>query len=77
MNMTNYIRTNQRWPDRVGWDNMANAIETLAKSCGGHAYCAQKYEYLSVELQQPADTPEQTKALYVMIELVEQISDLE
>ncbi|MCG3268376.1 hypothetical protein [Yoonia sp. I 8.24] len=38
-------------------------FETLAKSCGGHAYCAQKYEYLSVELQRPADTPEQTKAL--------------
>ena len=67
----------RRWPDRRGWDELANTVETLAKSCGAHVYCAQKYEYLNVEMQQRASTPEETKALYVLIGLIEQASDLE
>jgi hypothetical protein len=69
--------TNQRWPDRDGWDDMANAIEVLAQTCGAYVYFAQKYEYLSVEIQRPARTPEQTKALHVLIEVIEQASDQE
>lgn len=69
--------TNQRWPARAGWDDMANAVETLAQTCGAYVYCAQKYEYLSVEIQRPARTPEQTRALHVLIELIEQASDQE
>ncbi len=38
---------------------MANTVETLARSCGAHVYCAQKYKYLSIEVQRPARTLEQ------------------
>jgi len=69
--------TKQRWPDRADWDDMANAVETLAHACGAQVYCVQKYEYLKVEIQGPASTPEQTDALHVLAELIEQASDQE
>ena len=69
--------TKDRWPDRPGWDVLAQSIETLAKACGGSAQCHKKYEYLSVSLE-PRDMPdEQFHALYTLAELVEQISDTE
>lgn len=67
----------QRWPDRAGWDDMASAVEILAKACEARVYCAQKYEYLNIEVQQQASTATQTKALHVFIELIEQASDYE
>ena len=67
----------RRWPAHPGWDEMATAVETLAAACGGHACCSQKHERLRVELQRPARTPEQTAALHMLAELIEQVSDME
>ncbi|MEL6666960.1 MAG: hypothetical protein AAFQ24_12560 [Pseudomonadota bacterium] len=69
--------TKDRWPDRPGWDVLAQSIETLAQACGGSAQCEKKYEYLCVSLETRDMPDEQYKALYTLAELVEQISDAE
>jgi len=69
--------SSQRWPDKSGWDEMATAVEVLAAACGAQAFCSQKYEYLCIEIQQSARTEEQSKALDVLVELVEQAFDLD
>ena len=66
-----------RWPDRAGWDVLANTIETLAKACGGSAQCHKKYEYLSVSLETRGLPEAQANAFWVLAELVEQVSDAE
>ena len=66
-----------RWPDRPGWDVLANTIETLAKACGGSAQCHKKYEYLSVSLETRGMPEAQVKAIRALAELVEQVSDAE
>ena len=66
-----------RWPDRPGWDVLANTIETLAKACGGSAQCHKKYEYLSVSLEARGMPEAQVNALWALAELVEQVSDAE
>ena len=66
-----------RWPDRPGWDVLANTIETLAKACGGSAQCYKKYEYLSVSLETHGMPEAQVNALWALAELVEQVSDAE
>lgn len=65
----------QRWPDKSGWDEMATTVEVLAAACGAKVFCSQKYEYLRVEIQESANTVEQSKALDVLVELIEQASD--
>ncbi|GIT93121.1 hypothetical protein JANAI62_35950 [Jannaschia pagri] len=65
----------ERWPDRPGWDVLANTIETLAKACGGSAQCHKKYEYLSVSLETGGMPKAQVNALRALAELVEQVSD--
>ena len=67
--------SSQRWPDKSGWDEMATAVEVLAVACGVDVFCSQKYEYLRVKNQKPADIVEQSKAMDVLVELVEQASD--
>ena len=69
--------TGPRWPDKSGWDEMAAAVEVLAAACGAKVFCSQKYEYLRVEIQQSAGTAEQSKALDVLAEIVEQASNRE
>jgi len=64
-----------RWPDRPGWDVLANTIETLARACGGSAQCHKKYEYLSVSLETRGMPEAQVNALCALAELVEQVSD--
>lgn len=64
-----------RWPDRPGWDVLANTIETLARACGGSAQCHKKYEYLSVSLETRGMPEAQVNALWALAELVEQVSD--
>jgi hypothetical protein len=66
-----------RWPDRPGWNVLANTIETLAKACGGSAHCHQKYEYLSVSLETHGVPEAHVNALWALSELVEQVSDAE
>jgi hypothetical protein len=68
-------KLNERWPDRPGWDVLANMIETLAKACGGSAQCHKKYEYLSVSLETRGLPEAQVSALCALAELVEQVSD--
>ena len=70
-------RLKVRWPDRPGWDVLANTIETLAKACGGSAQCHKKYEYLSVSLETRGMPEAQVNALWTLAELVEQVSDAE
>jgi hypothetical protein len=70
------VRETERWPDRQGWDEMANAIEALAESCGASVVCGQKYQYLSIEMLEPARHPNHTSALHVIIELIEQASEM-
>ncbi len=65
----------KRWPHFPGWDEHAATAEALAEACGAKAVCSQKYEYLKVEIQQLASTPEQTRALHWLAELIEQASD--
>lgn len=67
----------RRWPDRPGWDVLAQAIETLADACGGSAQCHKKYEYLSISLETPGMPESQVFALRTLAELVEQVSDTE
>jgi hypothetical protein len=67
--------SSQRWPDKSGWDEMATAVEVLAAACGAEVFCSQKYEHLRVEIQKSSNTVEQSKALDVLVELVEQASD--
>lgn len=66
-----------RWPNRPGWDVLAQTIETLAKSCGGSVQCQKKYEYLSVSLKTRGLPEAQVVALQTLAELVEQVSDTE
>lgn len=66
-----------RWPDRPGWEALAQTMETLALACGGKAQCHKKYDYLSVSLETQGVSKEQYNALYNLAELVEQISDTE
>ena len=66
-----------RWPDRPGWDVLANTIETLAKACGGSAQCHKKHEYLSISLETRGMPEAQVNALWALAELVEQVSDAE
>lgn len=69
------LERSDRWPDRPGWEPLAQTVETLAKACGGKAQCYKKNSYLSVSLD-PRDMPaEQYQALCNLAELVEQISD--
>ncbi|WP_299289068.1 hypothetical protein [uncultured Tateyamaria sp.] len=67
----------RRWPEFHGWDEKAEAIEILAQACGAYVYCSQKHKYLNVEVQRKASTPAQTKALYVLADLIEQLTDCE
>lgn len=67
----------RRWPQFDGWDEKATAIEALARACGAHVYCAQKYQYLEVEIQTPARTPELTKALFEIADMIEELTDRE
>jgi hypothetical protein len=69
--------TKDRWPDRPGWNVLAQSIETLAKACGGNAQCQKKYEYLSVSLDTCGLPEAQVFALRTLAELVEQVSDAE
>ncbi|WP_420862599.1 hypothetical protein [Algirhabdus cladophorae] len=74
---TEEVKLKDRWPDRPGWDVLANTIETLAKACGGRAQCHKKYEYLSVSLETRGMPEAQVNALWALAELVEQVSDAE
>ncbi len=65
----------KRWPEFEGWDEKAVAIETLAQACGAHVYCSQKYQYLNVEIQRKSSSPDQTKALYEMADMIEKLTD--
>ena len=65
----------KRWPQFEGWDEKALAIETLAQACGAHVYCAQKYQYLAVEIQRRASTPEQMQALHEVADMIETLTD--
>lgn len=65
----------KRWPQFDGWDEKAEAIETLAEAVGAHAYCSQKYKYLNVEVRQQSASKEQFLALQVVAELIEQATD--
>jgi len=67
----------QRWPDKPGWDEMATAVEVLAAVCGAKVFCSQKYEYLRIEIQKSAGTVEQSKAMDILVELIEQASGRE
>ncbi|MEL7179602.1 MAG: hypothetical protein AAFN63_07200 [Pseudomonadota bacterium] len=69
--------TRDRWPDRPGWDVLAQTVETLAEACGGNARCHKKYEYLSVGLETRDIAEAKVCALRVLVELVEQVSDTE
>ena len=69
--------TKDRWPDRPGWDVLAESIETLARACGGSAQCHKKYEYLSISLETRSVSEAQANALWALAELVEQVSDAE
>jgi hypothetical protein len=66
-----------RWPDRLGWDVLAQTVETLAGACGGSAKCHKKYEYLSVSLETRGMPEAQVYALRTLAELIEQVSDTE
>jgi hypothetical protein len=72
--MTN-AAAQKRWPAFEGWDEKAEAIETLAKACGAHAYCSQKYRYLNVELHQRSATKEQFLALHEIADMIEKLTD--
>ncbi|GFE52103.1 hypothetical protein So717_38560 [Roseobacter cerasinus] len=74
---TEGVKLTDRWPDRPGWEVLANTIETLAKACGGSAQCHKKYEYLSVSLETNGVSEAQVGALRTLAELVEQVSDAE
>ncbi|MHA3915820.1 hypothetical protein [Halovulum sp. GXIMD14793] len=65
----------KRWPQYDGWDELAEAIETLAKTCGAHAYCSQKYRYLNIELHRRDATREQFIALHKFADLIETLTD--
>ena len=65
----------KQWPEKPEWDDMAEAMKTLAKVCGAKVHCSQKYEYLKVEFQQSASTSAQMRALYLVAELIEQASE--
>ena len=65
----------KRWPQFCGWDEKATAIETLAKTCGAHAYCSQKYKYLNVELHKKKSSGADFLALQQMAEMIEQTTD--
>lgn len=65
----------KRWPQFEGWDEKAIAIETLAQACGAYAYCSQKHEYLSVELQKKNASRAQFVALHEVIEMIETLTD--
>ncbi|GFE64361.1 helix-turn-helix domain-containing protein [Litoreibacter roseus] len=69
------VSTDMRWPKFDGWDEMASAIETLAQACGAQVYCSQKYQYLNVEVQKRANSPEKTKALHIIADIVEKLTD--
>lgn len=66
-----------RWPDRPGWEILAQTIETLAKACGGKAQCHKKYEYLSVNLEMQDVPRDQRIALYNLSEVIELVSETE
>lgn len=67
----------KRWPDKEGWDAMAEVMETLAEACGARVFCSRKYDYLRVEIQDPAGTAAQNRALAFVADMIEQISDRE
>jgi hypothetical protein len=67
----------KRWPEFEGWDEKAEAIETLATVLGAHAYCSQKYQYLNVEIRRQDCTREQHLALEEVASMIEALTDLE
>ena len=67
--------TRKRWPEFDGWDEKADAIETLARACGAHAYCSQKYRYLNIELRRGTATQEQYYTLHEIADLIETLTD--
>lgn len=75
--MTKNGKAKRRWPEFAGWDEKAEAIETLALACGAYAYCSQKYQHLNVELQQRDSTRTQMAALHEMADMIEKLTDRE
>ena len=65
----------KRWPKFEGWDEKAEAIETLAEAVGAHVYCSQKYKYLNIEIRKQSASKEQFLALQVVAEMIEQVTD--
>jgi hypothetical protein len=53
------------------FNDVIEAMETLAQVVGAHAICKPKYNGLSVEFPQLPKNEEHTKALYVFAELIE------
>lgn len=75
--MTKNGQAKARWPEFKGWDEKADAIETLAQACGAYAYCSQKYQYLNIELHQREASSTQFAALHQMADMIELITDQE
>jgi hypothetical protein len=69
--------TTKRWPEFDGWDEKAEAIETLAKAVGAHAYCSQKYQHLNVEIRRKDCKRGQHIALEEVASMIEALTDLD
>jgi len=69
--------TTKRWPEFDGWDEKAEAVETLAKAVGAHAYCSQKYRHLNIEVRRQDSTREQHVALEEVASMIEALTDLD
>jgi len=56
------------------WDQLGEAMETMAKAVGAQAVFKDKYGSLRVEFTQLPENDEHTKALYVFADLIETAS---
>ncbi|WP_170378674.1 hypothetical protein [Ruegeria atlantica] len=57
------------------WDEMAEAIKTMAAAVGAHASVKNKYSALRVEFPMLPDNPDHVRALYTFAELIETESE--
>ncbi|MFK7763028.1 MAG: hypothetical protein AB8B62_07185 [Roseobacter sp.] len=65
----------KRWPQLDRWHEKAVAIETLAQACGAYVYCSKKHQSLNAEIQRKSSSPEQTKALCEIADMIEKLTD--
>jgi hypothetical protein len=56
------------------WDELGEAMETMAKAVGAQVVLKDKYGSLRVEFPQLPENDEHTKALYVFADLIETAS---